>query len=93
MFRHCDIEATRARYRLARCQTGLGNGVISRRIEHRELLQHQPLAMLEVDYPFLPDVSRFVDDPARALATLAIDKRSGSCRLRHMNMRLVRAHQ
>lgn len=62
--------------------------MIARGIEGSELLQGQRLAGPEIHHQLLSDVSRLVDEPARALPKLAVDERSRSRRLSDMNVRL-----
>ena len=63
VLRHHRLEASRTRHRLARRQPALGDGVIARGVKRGELLQHQRLALLEVDVELLPDVARLVERP------------------------------
>ena len=85
---------TRARDRLARLQRRTPKWRDRATCTERgQLLQHQRLALLELDLELLPDVSRFLDDPARASTQLSVDERSRSRRLRDVNIRLAGAHQ
>src|ERR1700676_509269 len=90
---HQGIEATHARYSLARLKHALRNGLVARGIERGQLLQHQRFALLDVDFQFLPDVSRFLGDPALNREKLSVEERSRSRRLRDMNIRLAGAYQ
>ena len=93
MLRHHRIEAARARDRLARLQCAFGDGVIARGIKRNHLIQHQRLALLDLDFEFLPDVTRLLDHPAPDFEQLPVEERPRTRRLRDMNIRLACAHQ
>jgi hypothetical protein len=49
--------------------------VVARGIERGHFLQHQRLALLDVDFEFLSDVSWFLDDPPPDLEQLSVEER------------------
>jgi hypothetical protein len=86
MVLHRGIETTRARDRLTRLTPRLRNGVIARGAERYQLLQRQRPALLNVDFQFLADVARLLDDPARDIENLSVKERSRSRHLRDVNI-------
>ena len=93
MICHHRVEATRSRDGLARRQPTLRNRVIARGVERGQLLEHQRLALPDVDRQFLADIARFFDDLAPNFEKPPVEERLGSRYLGDVNIRLAGAHQ
>jgi len=86
------VEAAGARDCRACHQPALGDGRVARGVERNRLFQHQCCTLREINVEFLPDVTRFLDQPARNLERLSVADHPRARRLRDVDVRLAGAH-